>query len=92
LNYKVVAGGAITPSFDNGFGVDSCASDLCHDKGMFSNLDSSKYKTFEVVHGETVTSSGVGDMDLLAPPNEGKARVRIALFGTCTTSPSRACV
>ena len=43
LNCKAVAGGAITPSFDNGFGVDSCASDhIRHDKGMFSTLDSSK--------------------------------------------------
>ena len=49
LHCKAVAGGATTSSFDNGFGVDSCASDhICHDKGMFSTLDSSKYKTFEV--------------------------------------------
>ena len=55
LNCKAVAGGAVTPSFDNGSGVDSCASDhICHDKGMFTTLDSSKYKTFEVVHGETI--------------------------------------
>jgi hypothetical protein len=43
LHCKVVAGSATTPSFDNGFGVDSCASyHICHDKGMFSTLDSSK--------------------------------------------------
>ena len=66
LNCQAVAGGAVTQPFDNGFGVDSCASDhICHDKGMFSTLDSSKYKTFEVVHGETITLSGVGDVELL---------------------------
>jgi hypothetical protein len=58
------------------FGVDSCASDhTCHAKGMFSTLDSSKYKTFEVIHGETITSSGVGDVDLLVATTQGKARV-----------------
>jgi hypothetical protein len=76
LNCKAVAGGAVTPSFDNGFGVDSCASDhICHDKGMFTTLDSSKYKTFEVVHGETITSSGVGNVDLLVATTQGKPRV-----------------
>ena len=77
LNCQAVAGGAVTPSFDNGFGVDACASDphICHDKGMFSTLDSSRYKTFEVVHGETITSSGVGDVDLLVATTQGKPRV-----------------
>jgi len=76
LHCKAVAGSATTPSFDNGFGVDSCASDhICHDKGMFSTLDSSKYKTFEVVHGETITSFGVGDVELLVATTQGKPRV-----------------
>jgi hypothetical protein len=38
-------------------------------------LDSSKYKTFEVVHGETITSSGVGDVELLVATTQGKPRV-----------------
>jgi hypothetical protein len=92
LHCKAVAGSATTPSFDNGFGVDSCASDhICHAKGMFSTLDSSKYKTFEVVHGETITSSGVGDVELLvATPL--KASPEYSLFGTCTTSPNKTCL
>ena len=43
---------------------------------MFTTLDSSKYKTFEVVHGETITSSGVGNVDLLvATSTQGEPRV-----------------
>jgi hypothetical protein len=43
---------------------------------MFSTVDSSRYKTFEVVHGETITSSGVlGDVDLLVATTQGKPRV-----------------
>jgi hypothetical protein len=92
LSCKAVAGCAVTPSFDNGFGVDSCASDhICHDKGMFTTLDFSKYKTFEVVHGETITSSGVGNVDLRSSPPP-RASPEYSLFGTCATSPSRACL
>jgi hypothetical protein len=80
LNCQAVSGGAVTPPFENGFGVDSCASDhICHDKGMFSTLDFSKYKTFEVVHGETITSSGVGNVDLLVATTQGKPRVILTL-------------
>jgi hypothetical protein len=76
LNCKAVAGSAVTKSFGNSFGVDSCASDhICHDKGMFTTLDSSKYKTFDVVHGETITSSGVGNVDLLVATTQGEPRV-----------------
>jgi hypothetical protein len=42
---------------------------------MFTTLDSSKYKTFEVVHGETITSSGVGNVDLLVATTQGEPRV-----------------
>jgi hypothetical protein len=38
---------------------------------MFTALDFSKYKTFEVVHGDTITSSGVGDVDLLVATTQG---------------------
>ena len=94
LHCKAVAGSATTPSFDNGFGVDSYASDhICHDKGVFSSLDSSKYKTFEVVHGETITSSGVGDVELLVCGHHSRqAQSTHSSDGTCTTSPSKACL
>ena len=42
---------------------------------MFTTLDSSKYKTFEVVHGETITSSGVGSVNLLVATTQGEPRV-----------------
>ena len=72
LRCKAVTGCAVTPPFDTGFGVDSCASDhICHDESMFTALDFSKFKTFEVVHGETITSSGVGDVDLLIATTQG---------------------
>jgi hypothetical protein len=72
LKSKAVARCTITPPFDTGFGVDSCASDhICHDGSMFTALDFSKYKTFKVVHGETITSSGVGDVDLLIATAQG---------------------
>ena len=72
LRCKAVAGCAVNPLSDTGFGVDSCASDhICHDESMFTALDFSKYKTFEVVHGETITSSGVGDVDLLVATTQG---------------------
>lgn len=76
LHCKAVAGGAVIPSSNNGFGVDSCASEhICHDRGMFSNLNHSRSKTFEVVHGEKITSSGVGDVDLLVATTQGPPRV-----------------
>jgi hypothetical protein len=42
---------------------------------MFSTLDSTKFKTFKVVHGETITSSGVGNVELLVETTQGKPRV-----------------
>ena len=72
----ILARGTTTSTFNNRFGVDSCASDhICHDKGMFSTLDSTKFKTFKVVHGETITSSGVGSVELLVATTQGKPRV-----------------
>jgi hypothetical protein len=82
LRCKAVACCALTPSFDTGFGVDSCTSDhICHDEichdhiCMFTTLDFSKYKTFEVVHGKTITSSSMGDVDHLVATTWGKPRV-----------------
>jgi hypothetical protein len=42
---------------------------------MFSTLDSSKCKTFEVINSETITSSGVGNCNLLVATTQGKPRV-----------------
>jgi hypothetical protein len=72
----LLAHGTTIPALNNRFGVDSCASEhICHDKDMFSTLDSTKFKTFNVVHGETITSSGVGDVELLVETTQGKPRV-----------------
>ena len=71
-----LAPGKTTTVFNNKFGVDSCASEhICHDEGMFSTLDYTKFKTFKVVHGETITSSGVGNVELLVETTQGKQRV-----------------
>jgi hypothetical protein len=76
LRCKAVARCALTPSFDTGFGADSCTSDhICHDEGMLTTLDFSKYKTFEVVHGKTITSSGKNDVDYLVATTQSKPRV-----------------
>jgi hypothetical protein len=71
-----LAPGEPTTVFNNKFGVDSCASEhICHDEGMFSTIDYTKSKTFRVVHGETITSSGVGNVELLVQTTQGKQRV-----------------
>jgi hypothetical protein len=71
-----LAPGEPTTVFNNKFGVDSCASEhICHDEGMFSAIDYTKSKTFRVVHGETITSSGVGNVELLVQTTQGKQRV-----------------
>jgi hypothetical protein len=47
------------------FGVDTCASDhICNDMSKFSSINFNRSKTFEVVHGEKMTSSGVGQVTL----------------------------
>jgi hypothetical protein len=71
-NLKMIAGcrsdkGTLGYMHDTycGFGVDSCASDhICDDQSKFSSIDFNRSKTFEVVHGENVTSSGVGSVTL----------------------------
>jgi len=74
--FPILARSTTTSTFYNRFGVDSCASEhICHDKDMFSTLDSTKSRTFSVVHGETITSSGVGDVELLVETTQGKPKV-----------------
>jgi hypothetical protein len=54
------------------FGVDTCASDhICDDMSKFSSIDFNRSKTFEVVHGEKVTSSGVGSVILNVATTSG---------------------
>jgi hypothetical protein len=74
--FPILARSTTTSTFYNRFGVDSCASEhICHDKDMFSTLDSTKSRSFSVVHGETITSSGVGDVELLVETTQGKPKV-----------------
>ena len=55
-----------------GFGVDSCASDhICDSASKFSYIDFNRSKTFEVVHGDNVTSSGVGNVTLNVATTSG---------------------
>jgi hypothetical protein len=55
-----------------GFGVDSCASHhICDDQTKFSSIDFTRTKTFEVVHGEQITSSGVGSVTLNVATTSG---------------------
>ena len=69
LHCKVVrcaAGVSSAPAPNHGFFVDSGASDhICHDRNMFSTLDLSVNKVFLVVHGDNVSASGVGTVELL---------------------------
>jgi hypothetical protein len=80
LRCKVVsarfANGVLANAGDSGpycgFGVDSCASHhICDDLSKFSSIDYSRTKTFDVVHGERVTSSGVGNVTLNVATTSG---------------------
>ncbi len=54
------------------FGVDSCASDhICDDMSKFSEIDFNKFKTFEVVNADDITSSGVGTVTLNVATTSG---------------------
>jgi hypothetical protein len=54
------------------FGVDTCASDhICNDMSKFSEIDFNRSKTFEVVHDEDATSSGVGTVTLNVATTSG---------------------
>jgi len=88
----ILARGTTTSTFNNRFGVDSCASEhICHDEGMFSTLDYTKFKTFKVVHGETITSSGVGNRwNFSWKPL--RVNQECSPFETCTTFLSRTCL
>ena len=55
-----------------GFGVDTCASHhICDDQSKFSSIDFRRTKTFEVVHGSSVTSKGVGNVTLMVATTSG---------------------
>jgi hypothetical protein len=63
--------GNVSDAYCN-FGVDTCASDhICDDMSKFSSIDFNRCKTFEVVHGEKVTSSGVGQVTLNVATTSG---------------------
>jgi hypothetical protein len=54
------------------FGVDTCASDhICNDMSKFSYINFKQNKTFEVVHGDNVTSQGVGTVTLNVATTSG---------------------
>ncbi len=54
------------------FGVDTCASDhICDDMSKFSEIDVNKFKTFEVVNADDITSSGVGTVTLNVATTSG---------------------
>jgi hypothetical protein len=56
--------GDVSDAYCN-FGVDTCASDhICNDMSKFSSINFNRCKTFDVVHGEKMTSSGVGQVTL----------------------------
>jgi hypothetical protein len=74
LRCKVTRGGSLAAANDTycGFGVDSCASHhICDDQSKFSSIDFTRTKTFEVVHGERITSSGVGNVTLNVATTSG---------------------
>ena len=55
-----------------GFGVGSCTSDhICDSAAKFSYIDYNGCKTFDVVHGENVTSQGVGTVTLNVATTSG---------------------
>ena len=59
-----------------GFGVDSCASHhICDDMSKFSSIDLNRSKTFEVVHGQSVTSKGVGQVTLNVATTSGVTKL-----------------
>ena len=74
LHCAVTRGGSLAAANDTycGFGVDSCASHhICDDQSKFSSIDFTRTKTFEVVHGERITSSGVGNVTLNVATTSG---------------------
>ena len=73
LRVVAMARGVDTESTNvNNFAVDSGASDhICNDASLFSSLDTSVRKQFQVVHGDNVTSSGVGTVYLMANTTSG---------------------
>jgi hypothetical protein len=75
LHCKIVRNGSLA-AVDNdtycGFGVDSMASHhVCDNLSKFSSIDFNKTKTFEVVHNESITSSGVGTVTLNVATTSG---------------------
>ena len=57
------------------FLVDSGASNhICCDATAFSTLDTTISKTFEVVHGDNVTATGVGTIELIADTTDNGLR------------------
>jgi hypothetical protein len=74
LRCAVTRNGSLAAADDTycGFGVDTCASHhICNDQSKFSSIDFNNTKTFEVVHGENITSSGVGSVTLNVATTSG---------------------
>ncbi len=75
LKCKIVRNGSLA-AVDNdtycGFGVDSMASHhVCDNLSKFSSIDFKRTNTFEVVHNESITSSGVGTVTLNVATTSG---------------------
>ena len=68
-------------STPNTFMVDSGASDhISNDPSIFSNIDYSVKKNFNVVHGENITASGKGSVTLIANNARG-GKTKLTLQG-----------
>ena len=68
-------------STPNTFMVDSVASDhISNDPSIFSNIDYSVKKNFNVVHGENITASGKGSVTLIANNARG-GKTKLTLQG-----------